>query len=74
MKNDEQVNWLDYIVMGVVFAAVCLALYFLFQIDASEPEKEIKLVKDSILYKKVDSHEQRLNRIDTLHLKYINEK
>lgn len=74
MKNDEQVNWLDYIVMGVVFAAVCLALYFLFQIDASEPEKQIKVVNDSTIIKKVDSHEKRLNRIDTLHLKYINEK
>lgn len=74
MKNDEQIGLLDYIVMGAVFAAVCLALYFLFQIDTEEPQKEIINIPDSTLYKRVDSHENRLNRIDTLHLKYINEK
>ena len=74
MKSDEQVNWLDYIIMGVVFAAVCISLYFLFQIDVAEEEKEVEVAIDSTLIRKVDSHEQRLNRIDTLHLKYINEK
>ncbi len=72
MKNDDKITWLDYMLISVVFAIVVASLYFLFMLDTSAPEKIIE--RDTLLIKAVDSHEQRLDRIDTLHLKYINEK
>jgi hypothetical protein len=72
MKNDEKTSWLDYTLITVVFAIVVASLYFLFALNVSAPEKVIE--RDTLLIKAVDSHEQRLDRIDTLHLKYINEK
>lgn len=64
--NEEKLSWLDYVIMSIVFALVCVSLWYLFHIDTKKPI-------DKSLIKKVDSHEIRLNRIDTLHLKYINE-
>jgi hypothetical protein len=72
MKNDEKITWLDYTLISVVFAIVVASLYFLFMLDTSAPVKVVPT--DTLLIKAVDSHEQRLDRIDTLHLKYINEK
>lgn len=64
--NEEKLSWLDYVIMSIVFGLVCVSLWYLFHIDTTKPI-------DKSLIKKVDSHEIRLNRIDTLHLKYINE-
>ena len=70
--NDESFSLVDYIIVGVVFAIIVLSLYFLFMLDTSVPVKEVP--RDSLLIKEVQSHEERLNRIDTIHMKLINQK
>jgi hypothetical protein len=41
-------------------------------LDTTVPVKEVP--RDSLLIKEVQSHEERLNRIDTIHMKLINQK
>jgi hypothetical protein len=65
----EKLGWFDYALIVVVFIIVVVSLGFLFTFYKSN---EVK--KDTLLIEKVETHEIRLNRIDTLHLKYINEK
>jgi hypothetical protein len=65
----EKLGWFDYVLIVVVFIIVVVSLGFLFTFYKSE---EVK--KDTLLIEKVETHETRLNRIDTLHMKYINEK
>jgi hypothetical protein len=65
----EKLGWFDYVLIVVVFIIVVVSLGFLFTFYKSE---EVKT--DTLLIEKVETHETRLNRIDTLHLKYINEK
>jgi hypothetical protein len=65
----EKLGWFDYVLIVVVFIIVVLSLGFLFTFYKSD---EVKT--DTLLIEKVETHETRLNRIDTLHLKYINEK
>jgi hypothetical protein len=65
----EKLGWFDYVLIVVVFIIVVVSLGFLFTFYKSE---EVKT--DTLLIEKVETHEIRLNRIDTLHLKYINEK
>ena len=65
----EKLGWFDYALIVVVFIIVVVSLGFLFTFYKSE---EVKT--DTLLIEKVETHETRLNRIDTLHLKYINEK
>jgi len=65
----EKLGWFDYVLIVVVFIIVVLSLGFLFTFYKSE---EVKT--DTLLMEKVETHETRLNRIDTLHMKYINEK
>jgi hypothetical protein len=65
----EKFGWFDYVLIVVVFIIVVVSLGFLFTFYKS---KEVK--KDTLLIEKVETHETRLNRIDTLHMKYINEK
>jgi hypothetical protein len=54
-----------------VFLIVSASLFFLFGFYESGVQ-EVKT--DSLIIKKVETHEIRLDRIDTLHLKYIKEK
>jgi hypothetical protein len=68
-KTTEKLGWFDYALIVVVFIIVVVSLGFLFTFYKSE---EVKT--DTLLIEKVETHETRLNRIDTLHLKYINEK
>jgi hypothetical protein len=65
----EKLGWFDYVLIVVVFIIVVFSLGFLFTFYKSE---EVKT--DSLLIEKVETHETRLNRIDTLHMKYIKEK
>jgi len=65
----EKLGWFDYVLIVVVLIIVVVSLGFLFTFYKS---KEVK--KDTLLIEKVETHETRLNRIDTLHMKYINEK
>jgi len=65
----EKLGWFDYVLIVVVFIIVVVSLGFLFTFYKS---KEVK--KDTLLIEKVETHEIRLNRIDTLHMKYINQK
>jgi hypothetical protein len=65
----EKLGWFDYVLIVVVFIIVVVSLGFLFTFYKSHEVKS-----DSLLIEKVETHEIRLNRIDTLHLKYINEK
>jgi hypothetical protein len=65
----EKLGWFDYVLIVVVFIIVVVSLGFLFTFYKSE---EVKT--DTLLIEKVETHETRLNRIDTLHMKYINEK
>ena len=65
----EKLGWFDYALIVVVLIIVVVSLGFLFTFYKSE---EVKT--DTLLIEKVETHETRLNRIDTLHLKYINEK
>jgi hypothetical protein len=65
----EKLGWFDYVLIVVVLIIVVVSLGFLFTFYKSH---EVK--KDTLLIEKVETHEIRLNRIDTLHLKYINEK
>jgi hypothetical protein len=65
----EKLGWFDYVLIVVVFIIVVLSLGFLFTFYKSD---EVKT--DTLLIEKVETHETRLNRIDTLHMKYINEK
>ena len=65
----EKLSWFDYVLIVVVFIIVVVSLGFLFTFYKSE---EVKT--DTLLIEKVETHETRLNRIDTLHMKYINEK
>ena len=65
----EKLGWFDYVLIVVVFIIVVVSLGFLFTFYKSD---EVKT--DTLLIEKVETHETRLNRIDTLHLKYINEK
>jgi Tfp pilus assembly protein PilO len=60
----EKLGWFDYVLIVVVFIIVVVSLGYLFTFYKS----------DKSLNEKVENHETRLNRIDTLHLKYINEK
>jgi hypothetical protein len=69
MTTNEKLGWFDYVLIVVVLIIVVVSLGFLFTFYKSH---EIK--KDTLLIEKVETHEIRLNRIDTLHLKYINEK
>jgi hypothetical protein len=65
----EKLGWFDYVLIVVVFIIVVVSLGFLFTFYKSD---EVKT--DTLLIEKVETHETRLNRIDTLHMKYINEK
>jgi hypothetical protein len=65
----EKFGWFDYVLIVVVFIIVVVSLGFLFTFYKSD---EVKT--DTLLIEKVQTHETRLNRIDTLHMKYINEK
>jgi hypothetical protein len=65
----EKLGWFDYALIIVVFIIVVVSLGFLFTFYKSH---EVKT--DTLLIEKVETHETRLNRIDTLHMKYINEK
>jgi hypothetical protein len=65
----EKLGLFDYALIVVVFIIVVVSLGFLFTFYKSE---EVKT--DTLLIEKVETHETRLNRIDTLHMKYINEK
>jgi hypothetical protein len=65
----EKLGWFDYVLIVVVFIIVLVSLGFLFTFYKSD---EVKT--DTLLIEKVETHETRLNRIDTLHMKYINEK
>jgi hypothetical protein len=67
----EKLGWFDYLLICVVFLIVSASLFFLFGFYESGVQ-EVKT--DSLLIKKVETHEIRLDRIDTLHMKYINEK
>jgi hypothetical protein len=69
MTTNEKLGWFDYVLIVVVFIIVVLSLGFLFTFYKSD---EVKT--DTLLIEKVETHETRLNRIDTLHMKYINEK
>jgi hypothetical protein len=68
-KTTENLGWFDYALIVVVFTIVVVSLGGLFTFYKS---KEVKT--DTLLIEKVETHETRLNRIDTLHMKYINEK
>jgi hypothetical protein len=68
-RTTEKLGWFDYVLMVVVLIIVVVSLGFLFTFYKS---KEVKT--DTLLIEKVETHETRLNRIDTLHMKYINEK
>jgi hypothetical protein len=65
----EKLGWFDYALIVVVLIIVVVSLGGLFTFYKSH---EVKT--DTLLIEKVETHETRLNRIDTLHLKYINEK
>jgi hypothetical protein len=65
----EKLGWFDYVLIVVVFIIVVVSLGFLFTFYKS---KEVK--KDTLLIEKVETHETRLNRIDTLHMRIINQK
>jgi hypothetical protein len=65
----EKLGLFDYVLIVVVFIIVVFSLGFLFTFYKSD---EVKT--DTLLIEKVETHETRLNRIDTLHMKYINEK
>ena len=65
----EKLGLFDYVLIVVVFIIVVFSLGFLFTFYKSD---EVKT--DTLLIEKVQTHETRLNRIDTLHMKYINEK
>jgi hypothetical protein len=65
----EKLGWFDYVLIVVVLIIVVFSLGFLFTFYKSHEVKS-----DTLLIEKVETHEIRLNRIDTLHLKYINEK
>ena len=68
-KTTEKLGWFDYALIVVVFIIVVVSLGGLFTFYKNE---EVKT--DRLLIEKVETHEIRLNRIDTLHMRIINQK
>jgi hypothetical protein len=68
-KTTEKLGWFDYALIVVVFIIVVVSLGGLFTFYKNEEVKS-----DTLLIEKVQTHEIRLNRIDTIHMKLINQK
>ena len=68
-KTTENLGWFDYALIVVVFIIVVVSLGGLFTFYKNEEVKS-----DTLLIEKVQTHELRLNRIDTIHMKLINQK
>jgi hypothetical protein len=68
-KTTEKLGWFDYALIVVVFIIVVVSLGGLFTFYKNEEVKS-----DTLLIEKVETHEIRLNRIDTIHMKLINQK
>jgi hypothetical protein len=68
-KTTENLGWFDYALIVVVFIIVVVSLGGLFTFYKNEEVKS-----DTLLIEKVQTHEIRLNRIDTIHMKLINQK
>ena len=68
-KTTEKLGWFDYVLIFVVFIIVVVSLGGLFTFYKNEEVKS-----DTLLIEKVETHEIRLNRIDTIHMKLINQK
>jgi hypothetical protein len=68
-KTTEKLAWFDYALIVVVFIIVVVSLGGLFTFYKNEEVKS-----DTLLIEKVQTHELRLNRIDTIHMKLINQK
>ena len=60
------------IIISIVILFVAAFLYYIFTYNFGVDTKSIST--DSSFHKRVDSHEVRLDHIDSLHLKIIHEK
>jgi hypothetical protein len=60
------------IIVAIVILFVAAFLYYIFTYNFGVHTKSIST--DTLLDKRVDSHEVRLNHIDSLHVKIIHEK
>ena len=73
MKENDSKSWTEYLFVMVIFAVIVAFLYFLFTLGLKDSSEKV-VIQDTIVNKIIDSHEIRLDHIDTLHLKYVNEK
>lgn len=74
-QNNDKKSWIEYIFVAIVSIGIILFLYMLFSQELEENKIiDINKEKDSTTIKRLDSHEFRLNHIDSLHLRIIKEK